>query len=95
METKGIRRILDIYENKTKTMTTTNLAELVLWEQVRSDCKYPKEDNNNGYLYGLNLIDKDINDKDWSGDIIDVQWFKNDQERFDFVKENNLKIINN
>ena len=95
MQLKGIRRILDIYENKTKTMTTTNLAELVLWEQVRSDCKYPKEDNNNGYLYGLNLIDKDINDEDWSGDIIDVQWFKNDQERFDFVKENNLKIINN
>ena len=22
------------------------LAELVIWEQVRQDCKYPKEDNN-------------------------------------------------
>ena len=64
------------------------LVELVLWEQVRSDCKYPKEDNNNGYIYGLEFADE-------FGEIIDIQWFKNDQERFDFVKENNLKIINN
>jgi len=76
-------------------MITTNLAELVLWEQVRADCKLPKEDNNDGYIYGLYLIDKDINDEDWCGDIIDIEWFKNDQERFDFVEENNLKIINN
>ena len=36
------------------------LVELVLWEDVRRDCKYPKEDNNDGYIYGLNLIDKDL-----------------------------------
>ena len=70
------------------------LVELVLWEDVRRDCKYPKEDNNDGYIYGLNLIDKDVNDNDWCGDIIDVQWFENDNERFEFIKENNLKIIN-
>ena len=64
------------------------LVELILWEQVRADCKYPKEDNNNGYIYGLEFADE-------FGEIIDIQWFKNDQERFDFVKENNLKIINN
>ena len=63
-----------------------NYVELILWEQVRLDCKYPKEDNNNGYTYGLNLLD--------NGEIIDVQWFKNDQERFDFVKEHDLTIIN-
>ena len=45
------------------------LAEIVMWEQVRQDCKYPKEDNNDGYIYGLNLIDKDVNDNDWCGDI--------------------------
>ena len=41
------------------------LVELILWEQVQLECKYPKEDNNNGYTYGLNLLD--------NGDIIDVQ----------------------
>ena len=60
------------------------LVELVLWEQVQLDCKYPKEDNNNGYTYGLNLLD--------NGDIIDVQWFKSDQERFEYIKNNNLKL---
>ncbi len=62
------------------------LAEIVMWEKVRQDCKYPKEDNNNGYTYGLNLLD--------NGDIIDVQWFKNDKERFEFVKQHDLTIIN-
>ena len=60
------------------------LVELVLWEQVQLDCKYPKEDNNNGYTYGLNLLD--------NGDIIDVEWFKRDQERFEYIKNNNLKL---
>ncbi len=60
------------------------LVELVLWEHVQLDCKYPKEDNNNGYTYGLNLLD--------NGDIIDVEWFKSDQERFDYIKNNHLKL---
>ena len=62
-------------------------VELILWEQVRLDCKYPKEDNNNGYTYGLEFADE-------FGEIIDIQWFKNDQERFDFVKQHDLTIIN-
>ena len=61
-------------------------CELEYWENVRKDCKYPIEDNNDGYVYGINLIDED--------DIIDVQWFRNDEERFKFIKENNLEIIN-
>ena len=61
-----------------------NFVELILWEQVQLDCKYPKEDNNNGYTYGLNLLD--------NGDIIDVEWFKSDQERFEYIKNNNLKL---
>ena len=61
-------------------------VELILWEQVRLDCKYPKEDNNNGYTYGLNLLNEE--------DIVDVQWFKNDKERLEFVKQHDLTIIN-
>tara|TARA_Y100000004_G_scaffold47519_1_gene52265 strand:+ start:6869 stop:7105 length:237 start_codon:yes stop_codon:yes gene_type:complete len=69
------------------TKTMGNYVELILWEQVRLDCKYPKEDNNNGYTYGLEFADE-------FGEIIDIQWFKNDQERFDFVKQHDLTIIN-
>ena len=61
-------------------------CELEHWDNVKRDCKYPKEDNNEGYIFGINLIDGD--------DIIDVQWFKNDKERFRFIEENNLEIIN-
>ena len=61
-------------------------CELEHWENVRKDCKYPIEDNNDGYVYGINLIDGD--------DIIDCQWFKDDESRFQFIKENNLEIIN-
>tara|TARA_R100001594_G_scaffold150173_1_gene210357 strand:- start:51 stop:278 length:228 start_codon:yes stop_codon:yes gene_type:complete len=70
------------------------LAELVMWEQVRQDCKYPKEDNNNGLIYGLYFID-DFNEDDLgSGEVIDVEWFETDEERYKVIKENNLKIIN-
>ena len=70
------------------------LAEIVMWEQVRQDCKYPKEDNNNGLIYGLYLID-DFNEDDLgSGEVIDVEWFETDEERYKVIKENNLKIIN-
>lgn len=63
-------------------------AELVLWEDVRSACKYPIEDNNNGFIYGLNLLGDD------GIEIADVEWFKTDQERFDSITKYNLKIIN-
>jgi hypothetical protein len=69
-------------------------AEIVMWEQVRQDCKYPKEDNNNGLIYGLYLID-DFNEDDLgSGEVIDVEWFETDEERSRVIKEYNLKIIN-
>ena len=28
---------------------------LVDWEQVRKDCKYPKSDNNEGYIFGISM----------------------------------------
>lgn len=80
-----IKLMKEIYTPLT-TKTMEQFVELILWEQVRLDCKYPKEDNNNGYTYGLNLLD--------NGDIIDVEWFKNNKERFDFVKQHDLTIIN-
>jgi hypothetical protein len=69
-------------------------AEIVMWEQVRQDCKYPKEDNNNGLIYGLYLIDDFDEDDLGSGEVIDVEWFETDEERSRVIKEYNLKIIN-
>jgi hypothetical protein len=63
-------------------------VELVMWETVRRDCKYPKSDNNEGFIYGLNLLDTE-----GEGDILDVQWFKKGSEREEFISENNLRVI--
>jgi hypothetical protein len=63
-------------------------AERVMWETIRQDCKYPLEDNNEGFIYGLNLIDFE-----GEGDIIEVQWFKEGEEREKFIIDNNLTIV--
>lgn len=63
-------------------------VELVMWESIRRDCKYPIEDNNNGFIYGLNLIDFE-----GEGDIIDVEWFKTGEERNKFINDNNFIVI--
>lgn len=72
-------------------------VERVMWETVRADMKYPIEDNNNGFEYGLNLYDDsmglDEEGNEQYQDIIDVQWFETDQEREDFIKENDLRVI--
>lgn len=38
-------------------LTIMNKVELILWEDVRRDCKYPADDNNNGFIFELNLLD--------------------------------------
>ena len=55
-------------------------AQLISWEQIRLDCKYPKDDNNNGYIYGLHLLDKD--------NIIDVIFLK----KFSIIFEKIISI---
>ena len=61
-------------------------CELVYWEDIRKACKYPITDNNEGYVYGIYLLDED--------DIIDVEWFKTDQERFKVIEKYNLEVVN-
>ena len=43
-------------------------CELEYWENIRKACKYPLSDNNNGYIYGINLLDE-------NDEIVDVEWF--------------------
>tara|TARA_R100000781_G_scaffold110508_2_gene76023 strand:+ start:135 stop:326 length:192 start_codon:yes stop_codon:yes gene_type:complete len=61
-------------------------CELVCWEDIRKACKYPITDNNNGYIYGINIIN--------DNEIIDVEWFKTDEERFKEIEKYKLKIVN-
>ena len=28
-------------------------AEFIEWGDIRRECKYPQEDNNDGYIYGI------------------------------------------
>ena len=51
---------------------------LVDWERVRVDCKYPKSDNNEGYIFGIYICDED--------EVLEVEWFKTEKERTE-IKE--------
>lgn len=64
-------------------------AELIMWETIKKDCKYPDNDNNDNYIYGLNFLDFE-----GEGDIYEVMWFLNDEERQKCILENNAVIIN-
>ena len=61
-------------------------CELEHWDNIKKDCKYPEDDNNDGYVYGIYVLDGD--------DIIDVEWFKTDKERFKVIDKYNLEIVN-
>ena len=50
-----------------------NVGYPVEWEDVRRDMKYPKEDNNNGLIYGVEWVDGE--------EIVDISWFKTKAER--------------
>jgi hypothetical protein len=45
-------------------------------------------DDNDGYQYGLYLIDFEN-----EGDIIEVYWFKTNEERDDFILENKFIVV--
>jgi hypothetical protein len=69
-------------------MNKKDKIELVNWETIRSDCKYPQEDNNDGYIFGIAYIDFD-----GESDILDYEWFKTEKDRCDYINENNLEIL--
>lgn len=63
-------------------------AEFVDWESVRRDCKYPEGNDNDGYIYGINLLSDD------HIDIVDVLWFKSSGERNLEINKSDLEMIN-
>jgi len=50
-----------------------NWFGLVEWEDVRKDNKYPADDNNNGYIYGIEWYDGE--------EIVEITWYKTVEER--------------
>ena len=61
-------------------------VELEFWENIKKDMGYNENDNNNGYIYGIYYLDDD--------DIIDVEWYKTEQERQKVIKQEQLQVIN-
>jgi hypothetical protein len=62
-------------------------VEKVMWDDIKQDCKVSSDDND-GYQYGLYLIDFEN-----EGDIIEVYWFKTNEERDDFILENKFIVV--
>lgn len=61
-------------------------AEFVEWEDIKRDLKLPKEDNNDGYIYGIAyLCDEGI-------DTLDCEWFKTNEERY--AEAGSLNVLN-
>ena len=74
--------LVKLVEKKRKKMK----CEIEHQENVRKSMKHPIEDNNNGYVYGLYVLDED--------EVVDVEWFKTDKERFKVIKKYKLEIVN-
>lgn len=58
----------------------TNYYKLVDWADVAEMCDYPEEDNNDGYVFGLEFLDENKH-------IVDVEWFKTKEGRNYAVNE--------
>jgi len=54
--------------------------ECVEWKQIKEDCKYDEDDDNNGYVYGIHYLDEECQ-------IVDAEWFKSLAERNTAVAE--------
>ena len=63
------------------------MYELRLWDEIKEEMSYPEEDNNNDFVYGVYWLD----DND---EVMDVQWFKSDQERYNEINETNKRLRN-
>ena len=61
-------------------------VELEFWENIKKDMGYNENDNNDGYIYGIYYLDDD--------DIIEVEWYKTEQERQEVIKKEQLQVIN-
>lgn len=54
--------------------------ELQMWEDIKDEMDYPEEDNNNGFIYGIYWLDD-------NQEVIDVSWFKSEEERHEELEK--------
>jgi len=63
------------------------LAYPIEWEDVRRDMKYPSDDDNNGFIYGIQWMDGE--------EISDITWYKTEEERWSALAQQCLKCGSN
>ncbi len=61
------------------------IYELRMWEEIKDEMDYPESDNNNGLIYGIYWLD----DND---EVVEVEWFGSEEERFEQVKKVNEQL---
>ncbi len=59
------------------------LAYPIEWEDVKRDNRYHADDNNMGYIYGIQWMDGDV--------VSDITWYKTDAERWYNLAQQCLK----
>ena len=66
-------------------------CEIIMWQSIKNNMHgiIEDNDNNNGYVFGVNLLNEDDHTE-----IIDVEWFKSEDEREMSIEKYNLEIIN-
>ena len=77
---KGIKDFNEFYDtNEYAGGGEAGEFEYVYWDDIRDD----KSDDNDGYIYGINLLDE-------NNEVLDVQWFKTEEERDSFISDEGL-----
>lgn len=51
----------------------------VEWEDIKRDCQFDADDNNNGQVFGIHWEDE-------NGQIIDAEWFETAEKRDKYAK---------
>lgn len=61
------------------------IYELQMWEDVKEEMNYPADDNNNGLIYGIYWLDDNY-------EVVDVEWFRSEEERYAEVIKTNKEL---
>ena len=61
------------------------LAYPIEWDDVKRNNKYPADDNNDGFHYGIEWMDDD------RYTVADITWYKTEEERWSILAQQCLK----
>ena len=67
-------------QTKTNKMKNNSIQfNPIEWEQVRKDAKLPETDQNEGFIFGYEIVQND--------EILDIEWYKTKEERDQAIQE--------